>query len=193
MFESGVSPSTFPAWIDRPAAWIKGHELPLIIGAIILQLFVLVGMIAMRLAPILTGDVILLRVVPVDPRDIFRGDYVTLAYECSRIPAQGIAGLRNYQSYDFSEVQGQTVYVTLAPESDGIHWRPEQYSTQRPKQGIYLRGQIRGRQIQYGIESFYVQEGEGHYYENAVRNRNLSAKISVTAGGKAVLRDLLTE
>jgi len=88
MFESGVYPSPFPAWIDRPAAWIKSHELPLIIGAIILQLIVLVGMIAMRLTPLLTGQTILLRVVPVDPRDIFRGDYVTLAYECCRIPAQ---------------------------------------------------------------------------------------------------------
>ncbi|MGA2797590.1 MAG: GDYXXLXY domain-containing protein [Thermoguttaceae bacterium] len=193
MFESGVYPSPFPAWIDRPAAWIKGHELPLIIGGIILQLVVLVGMIAMRLAPLLTGDTILLRVVPVDPRDIFRGDYVTLGYECSRIPAQGIAGLRNYQNYDFSKVQGQTVYVALAPEPDGKHWRPEQYSTERPKQGIYLRGQIQGRQIQYGIESYFVQEGKGRDYENAVRNRKLSAKISVTAGGEAVIRDLLIE
>ena len=150
-------------------------------------------MIAMRLAPLLTGDIVLLRVVPLDPRDIFRGDYVVLSYECSLIPAQGIAGLRGYQNYDFSEVQGQTVYVTLAPESDGKHWRPEKYSTERPKQGIYLRGQIQGRQIQYGIESFFVQEGKGCDYENAVRNRKLWAEISVTAGGEAVLRDLLIE
>ncbi len=193
MFESGVSAAHFPAWIDRPAAWIKGHELLLVIGGIILQLIVLVAMIAMRLAPILTGDTILLRVVPVDPRDIFRGDYVVLGYECSRIPAQGIAGLRGYQNHDFSEVQGQTVYVTLVPEYDGKHWRPEQYSTECPKQGIHLRGQIQGWQIQYGIESFYVQEGKGRDYDNAVRNRKLWAKISVAAGGEAVLRDLLIE
>jgi uncharacterized membrane-anchored protein len=193
MFESDASVAAFPAWINRTAAWIKSHELPLIIGAIILQLTVLLGMIAMRLTPLLTGQTILLRVVPVDPRDIFRGDYVTLAYECSRIPAQGIAGLRGYQNYDYRDVQGQTVYVTLAPESDGKHWRPEKYSTERPRQGMYLRGQIQGWQIQYGIESFYVQEGKGHDYENAVRNRKLSAKISVTPDGEAVLRDLVIE
>ncbi|MGD0517507.1 MAG: GDYXXLXY domain-containing protein [Thermoguttaceae bacterium] len=193
MFDSGTSVSLIPGWFDRPASWIKGHERLLIIGGIILQLIVLVGMIAMRLAPILTGNTILLRVVPVDPRDIFRGDYVVLGYECSRIPAAGIAGLQSYHNYDFRDVQDQTVYVTLAPESDGRHWRPEQYSTERPKQGIYLRGKIQGWQIQYGIESFYVQEGKGHDYENAVRNRKLSAKISVTAGGEAVLRDLVIE
>jgi uncharacterized membrane-anchored protein len=118
---------------------------------------------------------------------------VTLAYECSRIPAQGIAGLRFNHNYDYRDVQGQTVYVTLAPDPDGIHWRPEAFSTQRPKQGIYMRGQIRGWQIQYGIESFYVQEGKGHDYENAVRSRKLSAKISVTPDGEAVLRDLVIE
>ena len=193
MFESAASPAAFPAWIDRPAAWIKGHELPLIIGGIILQLIVLVTMIAMRLTPLLTADTILLRVVPVDPRDVFRGDYVVLGYECSRIPSQGIAGLRGHQDNDFREVQGQTVYVTLVPESDGKHWRPEQYSTERPKQGIYLRGQIQGWQIQFGIESFYVQEGKGRAYENAVQNRKLWAKISVTPGGEAVIRDLLIE
>jgi len=193
MFDSGTSVSLIPGWFDRPASWIKRHERLLIIGGIILQLIVLVGMIAMRLAPILTGNTILLRVIPVDPRDIFRGDYVVLGYECSRIPSAGIAGLRGYQNYDFHEVQGQTVYVTLAPESDGRHWRPELYSTERPKQGIYLRGKIQGWQIQYGIESFYVQEGKGHDYENTLRNRKLSAKISVTAGGEAVLRDLVIE
>ena len=44
--------------------------------------------------PLWTGEPILLRVVPVDPRDMFRGDYVALSYDFSRIPAQGIPELR---------------------------------------------------------------------------------------------------
>jgi uncharacterized membrane-anchored protein len=44
-----------------------------------------------------------------------------------------------------------------------------------------------------GIQGLYVdvQEGKGHDYEDAVRYRKLSAKISVTADGQAVLCDLV--
>ena len=43
--------------------------------------------LAMMVRPLMTlttGETILLRVVPVDPRDLFRGDYVILSYEISR-------------------------------------------------------------------------------------------------------------
>lgn len=193
MFESGVSVSPFPGWIERPASWLKRHELQIIIAGIIFQFVVLAGMIVMRLLPLVTGDVILLKVIPVDPRDIFRGDYVVLGYDCSQIPSGGIPGLQGSQKYGYDDVQGQTVYVSLAPEPDGKHWRPEKYSTERPKQGKYLRGQIQGWQIQYGIESFYVQEGKGREYENAVQNHKLSAEICVTSSGAAVVRSLLIE
>jgi uncharacterized membrane-anchored protein len=193
MFESGVSVSPFPGWIERPASWIKGHELPIIIGGIVFQLIILVGMIVMRLLPLLTGDVILLKVIPLDPRDMFRGDYVVLAYDCSRIPSGGVPGLKGSQEYGYRDVQGKTVYVTLVPDPDGKHWRPDKYSAERPKQGKYLRGQIQGWQIQFGIEAFYVQEGKGRDYENAVRNHKLSAEICVTPNGAAIVRNLLIE
>jgi uncharacterized membrane-anchored protein len=32
-----------------------------------------------------TGEKIMLRVEPVDPRDLFRGDYVSLSYEISSL------------------------------------------------------------------------------------------------------------
>jgi uncharacterized membrane-anchored protein len=193
MSDVGDSTARFPAWLDRPAAWIKDHEFPLLIGGILLQLTVLVGMILLRVAIMLRGDTILLQVVPVDPRDVFRGDYVVLSYQCSRLPSQGIPGLRHYGDYDSREDQGRTVYVTLLPEPDGKHWRPAEYFTERPKKGIYLRGQVEGWRVLYGIESFYVQEGKGHEYEHAAASRKLWAKISVSSGGEAALRDLLIE
>ena len=51
-----------------------------------LQLVVLIGMIVFKAMPLWTGEPILLRVVPVDPRDMFRGDYVAISYDFSRIP-----------------------------------------------------------------------------------------------------------
>lgn len=64
------------------------------LGAVGFQVIVLAAMIGLRLTPLLTGDTILVRVAPVDPRDLFRGDHVVLAYEFSRVPAatEGLPG-----------------------------------------------------------------------------------------------------
>jgi uncharacterized membrane-anchored protein len=58
-----------------------------------LQLVILVGMIAVRAIPLVTGQIVLVKVQPVDPRDLFRGDYVILSYDFSRISPEGIEGL----------------------------------------------------------------------------------------------------
>ena len=70
----------------------------------------------------------------------------------------------------------------------------ERFAAQRPTGGTFLRGTIdRWDQIQFGIESFYVQEGTGLKYERAVRQRRLYAKVAVGPSGQAVLRGLQIE
>ena len=81
---------------------------------------------------------------------------------------------------------GKTVYVTLVPEEDGQHWRAKTFSIERPTSGKFIRGTIGGwRNIEYGIESFYVQEGQGMKYEQAARDRKLSAEVVVASDGQA--------
>jgi uncharacterized membrane-anchored protein len=180
--------------LERTVSWLKSCERTLLLVGIAIQLFVLVGMIGLRAATLMTGETVLLRIVPVDPRDLFRGDYVTLSYEFSRIPSQGIAGLptRQHDRYDHhDEQQGQTIYVSLVPEEDGKHYRAERYSIDPPADGLYLRGTISGYdRIQYGIDSYYVEEGTGRKYEEAARHRQLSAEVAIAPDGKAVLRGL---
>ena len=48
-------------------------------------------MIALRAIPLLTGQTVLVKVVPVDPRELFRGDYVQLSYDFSRVPPERCA------------------------------------------------------------------------------------------------------
>jgi len=191
MFDSDVDQPSPPS-DTRPEGWPKGRERSLLLGAVAFQLVVLVGMIAIKAAPLVTGDVVLLRVVPVDPRDMFRGQYVTLSYEFSRTPPGGIVGL---SGADFRVSQGQTVYAWVVPEADGLHWRAEQLSTQPPPAGKkYLRGTIgQWGRPEFGIESFYVQEGNGLQYEQAVRQRRLSAEVAVAPNGQATLRSLKIE
>lgn len=188
-----ASPFVSPAWPDRALGWLKRREFLVLALAVGLQVVVLGAMIVQRARPLVTGDTVLLRVVPVDPRDLFRGDYVILSYDFSRVSPGSIAGLPQ-SAYNSRERTGRTVYVSLVPEPDGQHWRADKFSTTRPSSGKYLRGTITGyHRIGCGIESYYVQEGTGRKYEQAIRNRKLSAEVAVTSDGQATLRALRIE
>jgi uncharacterized membrane-anchored protein len=146
-------------------------------------------MIVWKVRPVLTGQTVLLRVVPLDPRDLMRGDYVILSYEFSRVPPQGIIGVSRSD-----DPQGRTVYVWLVPEPDGRHVRAGGFSTEAPASGLFLQGTISNwNTITYGIESFFVQEGTGKDYEQAARDGRLSAEVAIDRHGQAVVRRLVLD
>jgi uncharacterized membrane-anchored protein len=180
--------------VDGFLTWIKDHERLVLLTAAAFQVIFLVAMIGLRVTPLLAGETILVRVVPVDPRDLFRGDYVILGYDFSRIPPAGIEGLADSDRQREQQWQGLTVYVSLVPELDGKHWRAERFSLSQPTSGKYLQGRITGPgRLEFGIEAYYLQEGQGSKYEEAMRDRRLAAEIAVTADGHAALRGLRIE
>jgi uncharacterized membrane-anchored protein len=164
--------------------WMRRHERQLLVGAVALQLLILLGMIAWQAMPIWTGETLLLRVQPIDPRDLMRGDYVILSYEMSSLPIDGDEVSRSEWADD------RVVFVTLEPEIDGVHWRGVKASLNRPTSGRYIQGKtLRGRLV-FGIESYFLQEGTGKEYEKAIQKKQVSARISLTADGRAALIDL---
>ena len=176
------------AWLYALLDSLKRNEKTILLAGVAFQIVILLAMIMTPLTTVIYGDTILLRVEPVDPRDLFRGDYVILTYEFSRVPPQEIPGL------ELSDFQGQPIFVEIVPDEDGKHWRASQFSLQRPSNAKFLRGRLAGwGRIEFGIESYFVQEGEGLRYENAVRNGRLSAEVSLDGNGKAVLRRLLVD
>ena len=177
--------------MERVISWLKARERKILVAGVCLQVLVLAGMIALQSMPLLFGKTVLLRVVPVDPRDFFRGDYVILSYEFNSMPAGKIDGLSVIKT---GEWKGRKVYVTLEKEPDGKHWRAERVSIHPPVSGTYIRGHIADYgQLVFGIEAYYVQEGKGKQYEEAIRRKKLSAEIAVTSSGRAALRALRIE
>ena len=180
-------------WLSRGIDWLTEHQREVLAAGVAFQLVVLLVMIAQPLTTLLTGDVILLRVAPVDPRDLFRGDYVTLSYEINR-PASTASDPAAASWRRFEGQQGRTVYVLLEPEADGKHWRSHGYQFEPPADGKFIRGTIvSGSTFQFGIEQYYVQEGTGAKYEQAVRDRKLSAEVALDHNGRAQLRRLVIE
>jgi uncharacterized membrane-anchored protein len=188
-----------PEAIARPVEhgflnWLKVRERKILLMTAAAQLLVLVAMIASRAIPLVTGQTVLVRVQPVDPRDLFRGDYVTLSYDFSRARPDSIQGLSPDERARWSRLEGRTVYVPLVPDTDRMHWRAERVTVVKPDGGTFLKGRMTsyGRLL-FGIEAYYLQEGSGHVYEQALRQRHLSAELAVTSGGQAALRNLRIE
>ena len=174
--------------------WLKARERKVLLVTAAAQLLVLVGMIAARAMPLVTGQTVLVRVVPVDPRDLFRGDYVRLSYEFSRVPSQGIQGISDTERGNSSTWKGRTVYAPLVLESDGVHWRAERITLIKPQTGPFLKGRMASYgSLEFGIESYFLQEGTGLRYEQAIRNRQLSAELAVGSDGQAALKQLRIE
>jgi uncharacterized membrane-anchored protein len=173
--------------------WLKSRERKILLVTVVAQLVILVGMIALRAIPLMTGQTVLVRVRPVDPRDLFRGDYVILSYDFSRATPETIDRL-SANERGTQKLEGRTVYVPLVPDSVPGHWRAEKATMAKPASGLFLRGQMqRYGGIQFGIESYYVQEGSGRGYEQAIRDRKLSAELAVTSSGQAALKGLRIE
>lgn len=147
----------------------------------LLQFGVLGTMIANEMRPHLTGTTIHVSTVPVDPRDLFRGDYVILRYEFSSLGS--VPGGNSI----VDGTKEQTVFVKM--EQDGDVWAASGISRSRPKDGVFLRGTVNpyGNEIVYGIESYFVQEGTGKAIEDAMRigENRVIVELNVAPNGKA--------
>jgi len=169
-----------------------------VILAVILQLIVLAYMSGEREYILRNGKVIHLRTAPIDPRDMFRGDYVRLNYEISRIPVNHIRGVDSVGELK----KGDKIYVSLQEAPNGLY-ELAKAGLEKPATGIYLAGRLpypnrtlRASNpiwINYGIEAYFVEQGRGRAIEKRRGNWAdaqipLEMEIAVSPGGKAVIR-----
>ena len=131
--------------------------------AIAFQFLVLTWMVAGREHLLATGEVVWLRTAPVDPQDMFRGDYVTLNYEIANVP-QNLWSVEAAKAHVVDELD-LPVYVSLAKDEDG-HAKATALDVKKPANGLFVKGRMgRNGQIAYGIDAYFVQQGEGHVLE----------------------------
>lgn len=116
-----------------------------------LQALVPLGLIGWNEVALATGTEVTLRTVPVDPIDLFRGRYVTLRYEISRL------GLPE------GTQTGDRVYVPL--HRSGEHWTGTRVLRARPHGGTFIRGTVSTTGIVYGIETYFADEDEARGLE----------------------------
>lgn len=157
---------------------MNNKQLLLVIGV---WLIGIVGLLVYKQMIFWTGTEVVLRTVPVDPWDLFRGEYVILRYEISeavRVDSERI-------EFDY----GDDVYVSLVKDRFGIGGI-KSVSKLRPKNGeLYIKGVVGYRGVEYGIESYFVEQGRGRDIEN-MRSQDLLVRIVVDKQGRAVIKNL---
>lgn len=156
---------------------------------ILLQLVFLSGIIGIKYYTLHFGTAVLLKSSPVDPWDMFRGEYVRLTYDISRIEGDPL-GTGN------GDLEDQTVFVVL--QKGDKYWIPVRTSFEVPpvESGqVFIKGKLsyfdsRSSQynITYGIETYFVEEGAGGQLQ---RRDVIDVTVRVDRFGNAVIEKIL--
>jgi uncharacterized membrane-anchored protein len=116
----------------------------------------------------------LLQTRPVDPRDLLRGNYLTLGYEISIPPTDP-------KYLNFSE--GSTVFVRLKPQGD--FYVVDTVAEAPADDGApWLRAQWRNQRLDYGIDRYYIPETQ------SAPNGRIAVEIGIRKGGAAQITRL---
>ena len=174
---------------------------PLVAGilAAALQTAVLGYMVESRASILRSGADIRLKTLPVDPRDLLRGDYVILSYPISTIPKAIVTG-------EAPRASGRMrLSVRLKPGADGLWTASEaRFGDLAPEEGsVILRtlpfdyysagdgGLPETLFVSYGLERYYVPEGEGRVLEDARNQEELEVEARVKDGTPQIARLIL--
>lgn len=164
-----------------------------LLATLLLQLGVLTVEYLNSVYPLWTGQEIRLETVPVDPRSLFRGNYVRLNYEISEIDRPEAAkaeGLR------WNEI----VYVKLKPGKNDVHVFDGASLTQ-PETGLFIRGRLQSPfvnqaeqtyRLRYGIEALFAPKEKALALEDQLRDGGI-AVIMLANNGKAALKGVVEE
>jgi uncharacterized membrane-anchored protein len=175
-----------------------------IVVIVVLQTVALLGMVGMKQYTLSTGVPVVLKTQPIDPRSLFSGDYVRLNYTISQLALDKFEGDKDFQS-------GDAVYIVLMKGVE--YWEPVSVHRRYPAataEQVVIKGKVEflnnQRQIpvpgqppetakminvKYGVENYYVPEGEGRNLERPKPGETLSIRVVVDKYGNPAIKAVL--
>lgn len=153
----------------------------LFLGALLLLVVVLSGYILTQEQIRNSDETTILRTMPIDPRDLLRGEYVTLRYEIAR----------DEQVQEVVSQSGgeKSVCIGLIEDQVGVASVSDVYPgvCSSNDEGLWISGEINGRGVRFPeIEQYFVPEGTGLGIERL--RSDVSVEISLLNGRARVLR-----
>jgi uncharacterized membrane-anchored protein len=167
-----------------------------------LQVLAIGWMVFDRVQILRNGREVQLQTRAVDPRDFLRGDYVTLSYEIATVDAGALKDTAAPSRHPH-------VFVRVAPRADGTFGvlgvslapiaasAPEAVLRGRVSYGANCGSESRQfcatLTVGYGIDRYFVPQGEGREIEKARDQRKLIVVAAVTPDGRAAIKRLLID
>lgn len=174
--------------------------------AVLFQTALLGQMVWAQITLLNSPTEVVLKTTPVDPRDIFRGDYVILNYEISAFERNKVPIADGLES-------GDDAYVLL--NTQGSTAEPLEVLAAAPSDLRQGQALIRGRVnyvlrdemtpngsdcedcpsifISYPIDSYFVPEGTGTELEKYRDERALGVVVALNEEGDAAIKGLMIE
>ena len=161
-------------------------------------------MVADRVRLLQTGREITLPIVPVDPRDFFRGEYVRLGYDIGRVPAPAArrAAARSPTRPSTSPWSANRI-GTWVPVKLALTWSEGNLARSHRAEGARaMSGRLFPDRsnpnaayfVRYGTESYSARQGEGLAPSRRSRAiRSSAARIAVDKSGNAAIKGLLVD
>ena len=182
--------------------WLK---IALVVTA---QIAALAAMIVDKQWTLNTGTSVVLQTEPIDPRSLFMGDYVRLAYPIARLRLDAdtaLGGDKDFKRHD-------TIWVALQPDPLGakavsVHHQRDAIAPEL----LALKGEVqsvsdfdwdratnksvkqRTLHVRYGIEQYYVQEGTAGRIERPRGGEKVGILAVIDTRGKAGIRGVLID
>lgn len=174
--------------------WIERHNARLLPLALALPLLLLLSMLYRPAMTLQFGQTLTLQTVPVDPTDLFRGDYVDLFYGLNQVDLSETPVEDLPDGYTEESLRGQTLYVTFK-QAGNLH-EVDHFTMTRPADGPYLKGVIQYAYVKdygkpnsglvihadFGIDRYYIEENSGTALEEAARNGKVLVTLRVYQG-----------
>ena len=186
---------------------------------VVLQVVSIIAFVSIQEIRFSESKIITLQTQPIDPRDIFRGDYVILDYEISHLTENTTKRNGSDKTtccyYEFWEETDKDVYVFLKPAGD--IWQAFGISSSYDGDNLFtntdsnipefirVKGKLttvdnieridgeenfRELEITYGIENYFVQVDTGEMIETA---DDVKVNVKVNKHGDSQIESLLVD
>lgn len=181
----------------------------------IVQTSALFYLIASRNDILSSDTLIILETRPVDPRSLFRGDFVRLYYEINELQLENLQGDKAFKTNDL-------IYVVVAQlDKSAPYWTAVAAYDHYPlpsevpsREHVIIQGVVKNVAdrhwnrsvkpdkgdpvdyaisvtVSYGIESYFVPEGEGLRLERPKPGDKITLEIAVADNGQMAIKTLL--
>lgn len=171
--------------------------------AVVFQTGILAQMVLAQITLLASPTEVVLQTTPVDPRDLFRGDYVVLEYDISSFNGGNFPVDKTLTADDDAYVvlkiaSPYAIAVrVLATPPDGlksgeavirgrVRWVEQEYAGQPCPDCPMVR-------ISYPIDSYFVPEGTGMEIEQHRNTRALGVIVALNSDGDAAIKGLMMD